>query len=273
MNMLTQDPLLSPAALALQSPALGTGETFAGGLPRLIAPGNDDNIQSQYPSSPSFASPSTFLDDLNPMQSPMSMLLGPLGGILQYLSSLISQLTGGSGINQPAQNEQYFGTASGGSNGDPHLSFNGSTWNNMQSQGDLLNSNSFWGGYRVSTQTTPPNAQGVTYNQSATIHTNFGGTTVTLDNAGNATIEQNGNSFAFAPGSTYDLGHGETATRNDDGSVSVTQLNGQGGQITTTMRHNGQGVDVNCSANNVDLGGALTSGAPPIGNPLPIRRY
>ena len=261
MNLSTQDTLLSPSALALQNPALDIGTEFAGGLPALPAMPGSDNIQSQYPSSSSFANPMTMLNDMNPMQSPLSMLLGPLGGLLQYLTSMLSQLGGGSGSNQPPQSEQYFGSASGGSNGDPHLSFNGSTWNDMQSQHDLLDSNSFWGGYRVSTQTTAPNAQGVTYNQSATVRTNFGGTSVTLDNAGNATITQNGASFALNPGSTFDLGNGEVATRNTDGSVSVTQTNRQGGEITTTLRDNGQGVDVNSTASNVDLGGALVRGA------------
>ena len=47
----------------------------------------------------------------------------------------------------PVRTEQYFQNASGGSVGDPHLSFNGKTWDNMGSQPDLLHSDSIPGGY------------------------------------------------------------------------------------------------------------------------------
>ena len=45
------------------------------------------------------------------------------------------------------------------------------SWDNMRSHADLLDSNSFAGGYRVATQVSQPNAQGVTMNQSASIAT------------------------------------------------------------------------------------------------------
>ncbi len=218
-----------------------------------------DNVSSQYPMQSPLGNIGNFLNDINPMQSPASMMLGPLGGLAQFLSQMIAQFFGnGCGGN----GEAYFNNADGGSVGDPHLSFNGSTWNNMGSQPNLLNSDSFYGGYQLSTQTTAPNENGVTYNQSATVATHFGGTQVTLDNAGNATVVQNGSSSSLAPGTTVDLGRNETVTRSQDGSLSIVCKNWQGGEITTTMRDNGAGVDVNTSAHDVNLGGALVDGAP-----------
>jgi len=246
-------PLMSEGLAAQLGDSEGTGGAGTFESPLLSGL---DNIASAYPQQQTPLQ--SLLNDLNPMQSPASMLLGPLGGIGQFLSQLISQFLG-NGNGQSG--EQYFNNASGGSNGDPHLSFNGSTWDNMGSQPDLLNSNSFHGGYQLSTQTTPPNAQGVAYNQSATVSTNFGNTQVSLDNAGNATIAQNGFSYPLQSGTTLDLGRGETVTRNQDGSLAITCANQHGGEITTTMRDNGQGVDVNTTAHNVDLGGALVNGA------------
>jgi hypothetical protein len=182
-----------------------------------------------------------------------SSLFGQIGALLQQLGQLLQQFMSGNG-------EHYFQNANGASTGDPHLSFNGSTWDNMQSQPNLLSSDSFPGGYRVSTQATPPNANGVTYNQSATITSNYGMTSVTLDKSGNATILQNGTSIPIQSGQTIDLGNGETVTRNQNGSLQIANVNGFGGTITTTLSLNANGVDVNSSASNVDLGGTLVNG-------------
>ncbi|HTU69304.1 MAG TPA: hypothetical protein VMF11_03195 [Candidatus Baltobacteraceae bacterium] len=190
---------------------------------------------------------------------------GGASSIVQQLMSMIQQLLeqmgfGAYGGTGASGNEQYFSSASGGSNGDPHLSFNGSTWNDMNSEPDLLNSDSIRGGYRLSTQTTAPNANGVTYNQSATVTTHRGQTQVSLDNNGNAAITQDGVTTSIAPGQTVQLGN-ETVTRNQNGSLRITCSNENGGQITTTMSDNGSGVDVNVSASSVDLGGTMVNGA------------
>lgn len=183
---------------------------------------------------------------------------GGLYQIVQQLMSIIAQLLGGASAYG---NQQYFTNASGGSNGDPHLSFNGSTWNDMQSEGDLLDSNSIPGGFRISTQTTTPNASGVTYNQQATVTTNFGNTRVSLDKNGNASYTQYGVTNTLAAGQSINLGNGESATLDRNGVLTITQQSPQGGCITTTMSQNGNGVNVNVTANDVDLGGALVSGA------------
>jgi hypothetical protein len=193
----------------------------------------------------------------NPFTSSFMQVGSQLGSWAQQAGSAISNWFNGS---PNYGSEQYFGSASGGSNGDPHISFNGNTWNDMQSEPDLLHSDSIPGGYQLSTQTTQPNANGVTYNQSATVTTHGGRTQVSLNNTGNAAITQDGMSQDLAPGQTVQLGN-ETITCNQNGSLQVTMQNAQGGQITTTMTQNGQGVDVNVSANNVDLGGAMVNGA------------
>jgi hypothetical protein len=208
---------------------------------------------------------------LNIIQQLLSALgLGGLGG------GLGSIFGNGNSWNAPQGNEQYFQSATGSSVGDPHLSFNGTTgaggndttkFDSMSGHSDLLDSDSFAGGYQISTGVTQPGANGVTYNQQATIATNFGNTQVCLDKNGNATIVQNGQTITLANGQSYDLGNGETVKRNADGSVVVNDSNGMGGNITTTLSVNGQGVNVNTQASNVDLGGDLLN---PPGQLVPL---
>ncbi len=246
------------------------------GGPALANPawgGNGDDISRMLP--PLAGSTNTFgpFGGLLGMLSG-SALLAPLGGLLQQIGSLLQQIFGGGQGGSPiggGSGEQFFSSATGGSTGDPHLSFNGRTWNDMQSESDLLHSDSFAGGFQLSTVTTPPDAHGITYNQSATIATGYGATSISLDKDGNASVQQNGATFAIVPGSNYDLGNGETVSRAADGTLTVTCANGQGGQIATTMSSNGTGVNVTTSASNVDLGGTLANGAPAGGSgPIPL---
>jgi hypothetical protein len=204
--------------------------------------------------------------------------LSMISQLMSTIQSLLSQMgyggtsnsNGWGGSTQP-WNEQHFTTASGGSVGDPHLSFNGSTWNDMNAEPNLLQSDSVHGGYQLSTQTTAPNAQGVTKNQQATVTSQNGQLQVSLNNAGQATITQNGYASGIAPGQTLQFGN-ETVACNADGSLTITNAAQNGGQITTTMSANDGGVDVNVSASNVNLGGALVDhNAPVIGHGM--RRY
>jgi len=175
----------------------------------------------------------------------------------------------------PYGNERYYGSATGASQGDPHLSFNGNTWDNMSSQPNLLQSNSFAGGYQISTQVTPP-SKGISYNQSATISMNGGNTTISMNNQGQASIEEYGQNLPISPGQTVQLGNGENVTCSQNGSLTVQAENGNGGQITTTLTQSGQGVNVKVNAQNVDLGGSLVTGggqAPPYAPPsVPVLR-
>ncbi len=194
-------------------------------------------------------------------------MFGPLMGVLQQLMQMLQSLMGygcnssyGSGNCSGGGNERYFQNASGSSEGDPHLSFNGSKWNSMASQPDLLNSDSFAGGFQISTQATPPNGKGVTWNQSATVSLNNGATTITMNDGGQPSITSNGQQISMARGQTLQLGDGESVTYEQNGSLRVCAQNGQGGRIDTTLTPNEDGVNVDVTAHDVDLGGALVNG-------------
>jgi hypothetical protein len=206
-------------------------------------------------------------------------------GIVSQLLSIVQQLLSMLGMGNMLGNlpgaEQTFQTATASSLGDPHLGFSGTTaggfnqqthFDSMSDHGDLLDSDSFAGGYRIATSVTQPGANGVTYNQQATVCTNFGSTQISLDRSGNATISQNGRTMSIADGQSVLLGGGESVTRNADGSLVIADANGLGGSITTTLSENGHGVDVTAQANDVDLGGdLLNQPQQPTSQPLPIR--
>ncbi len=199
----------------------------------------------------------------------MGAIQSAIQSIMGMLQQLMQMLGGSSGgAPGPIQNggKQFYQNATGSSTGDPHLAFNGTTSNgqtnngqfdNMNGQSDLLDSDSFGGGFQISTQTTAPNANGVTYNSSATVSTQNGAFAVSLDHDGDASILENGASISLQDGQTVDFGNGETVSRAQNGALTVTDNNGNGGQITTTLQSNGTGVDVNATAQNVDLGGDL----------------
>jgi|GEM_PF-1094785 len=218
----------------------------------------------------------------------------PVPGPLASISSLLMQLIGmlgallnGGGMpsgpgTPPGGQENYFSSAGGASTGDPHLSFSGQSasgtyggkWDSMAAHSDLLDSDSVPGGFAISTTPTSPNAQGITYNASASITTNGGSTVLTYGADGSATISQNGTTNALARGQNLSL-PGEEISWNADGSLSVNVDDGNGGDIATTLSRNGQGVDVRANAQNVDLGGDLVAGATqnppqPIGAPIPV---
>ncbi len=215
-------------------------------------------------------------------------------GIMQTLSNLMSQIAGlfgqsgasasnyGNGYAstgsqfQPQENAYTSATAS--STGDPHEAFNGTTstgvnqsgkWDSMKSHSDLLDSDSFRGGYQVSTTTTTPNSSGVTLNASATVTTHNGNDAVTLNNDGSYSVTENGQNVALTQGQATQIGRNETVTLNADNSLTIVDTNHQGGSLTTTLSKNGNGgVDVNASGSNVDLGGYLVNKtdqqAPPV---------
>jgi hypothetical protein len=211
-------------------------------------------------------------------------LFGPLMGILQQLMQMLQSLMGygcnapygTGGCPPPYGSERYFQNATGSSDGDPHLSFNGAKWNNMASQPDLLGSNSFPGGFQISTQVTPPNDKGVTWNQSATVSLNNGTTTIGMNDNGEASITSFGQSISIQRGQTLQLGDGDSVTYDENGSLRVIAQNGTGGRIETTLAPDGKGVNVEVTAHDVDLGGALVNGPaaapapPPIPAPYPV---
>ena len=186
---------------------------------------------------------------------------GGLNSILSQIMNLLQQLM--SALGSSAQ--PFFNSAQGSSQGDPHLAFDGTTGNgaqqarfdSMDDHPDLLDSNSFRGGFRIGTAVTQPDANGVTWNRRAAVTTNFGATQVSLDNHGDARVTRNGKSTTLAAGQSLQLGPHESVVRNADGSVVISDRNESGGSITTTLRDSGPGVDVSVSAQAVQLGGDL----------------
>lgn len=291
------DGSLAPNALSTPAGnAEYAGTLAAGGTTAVPA----DNISRFQPPSLNEGDASGGYVDYGGSNS-LQGLFGPLMGMLQQLMQMLQSLLGygcnnasgygagcppngsagcppyGNGNCGPYGNERFFKNASGSSDGDPHLSFNGAKWNNMASQPDLLNSNSIAGGFRVSTQVTPPNQKGVTWNQSATVSLNGGATNVTMNNNGEASITSYGQSVSIAKGQTLQLGDGESVTYEQNGSLEVTAQNGAGGRIATTLSPQGQGVNVDVTAHDVDLGGTLVNGYErrengpvPIDTPNPI---
>jgi hypothetical protein len=204
---------------------------------------------------------------------------GSIAGILTGLVSLLQQFVG-SFLNQnPAQGAQQKQpcAAAGGqaqrfenvdvsSTGDPHLATIGTRegpgggavdahWDSMSSQKDLVHSTQIDGGYRVSTAVTQPGANGITWNQSATVHANFNQDAVTMNRDGSFAIYDNGNEVALGKGESAVLSGGETVSENQDGSLIVSARSANGGTIATTLRANGQGVDVTTHAHELAVGG------------------
>jgi hypothetical protein len=276
---------LGPNSLSSLAGSSQEGPLFEGA----VAPATGDNISRFVPpwlNDGAAASPYGEASYDNPA---LQGLFGPLMGILQQLMTMMQSMMGyggssslyggnggcgspyaGNGNCQPRSGEQFFQNATGSSDGDPHLSFNGAKWNNMASQPDLLNSRSFSGGYRVSTQVTPPNNKGITWNQSATVSLNNGATTVTMNNNGEPTITSYGQPLSIARGQTLELGDGASVTCQQDGALRVTAQNARGGQISTTLSGRRNGVDVDVTAHDVDLGGALVDGGGPQPGPGPL---
>lgn len=194
-----------------------------------------------------------------------------ISGLFQQLGSMFgspSQTGSGSppqGSTSGGRPEAYFTNASASSVGDPHLAFDGTTgagatasdkWNSMTGHANLLSSDSFDGGYRVSTQTTAPNAKGIDYNDCATVTTDGGATAVSMQKDGAYSVTENGRSVSLTQGQSTSLGNGESVTLNSDGSLTVADANGSG-TISTTLKSTGSAVDVTNTAHDVDLGGFL----------------
>jgi hypothetical protein len=211
-----------------------------------------------------------------------------IAGILTGLVSLLQQLVG-SFLNQsqaqgPSQQQpcratggqQRFENVDVSSTGDPHLAAVGTRegpggggaidahWDSMTSQNDLVHSTQIDGGYRVSTAVTQPGANGVTWNQSATVHANFDQDAVTMNRDGSFAIFDNGSEVRLGKGESATLSGGETVSENQDGSLLVSARNATGGTIATTLRSNGQGVDVTTHAHELAVGGDAIAHAEPV---------
>ncbi len=212
---------------------------------------------------------------------------GAIAGILTGLVCLLQQLVG-SFLNQNQSQAQppnrscaaddpqrRFEDVDVSSTGDPHLAAIGTRegpggeravdahWDSMTSQDDLVHSTQIDGGYRVSTAVTQPGANGVTFNQSATVRANFDQDAVTMNRDGSFAIFDNGDEVRLGKGESATLSGGEMVSENQDGSLLISARSAGGGTIATTLRANGQGVDVTTHAHEIAVGGDAIAHADP----------
>lgn len=200
-------------------------------------------------------------------------LFAAIGNIVAQLQGLVAgYLNGG---QTAAAQPQIFTNLAVSSTGDPHLAAVGTRagggdanvddrFDSMTGHADLVDSGDVAGGYRVSTAVTQPDANGVTWNSSATVHANDGWDSVTMNKDGSFAISDDGNPVQLDAGHTAQLAGGETVTHNADGSLTVNATGMNGGTIATTMRASGSGVDVTTHAQNIAVGGDVVNhGAAP----------
>ncbi|HEY4442111.1 MAG TPA: hypothetical protein VGN14_16755, partial [Candidatus Elarobacter sp.] len=115
------------------------------------------------------------------------------------------------------------------------------------------------GGYAVSTVVTPINQYGVAYNDTATVTTNDGKDSVTLDRGGHLTIVSDGTTLA-QPESTAPiaLAGGAVVTIDASGNATVTAT-GAHGTVATVLVATGSGVDVHGSVAGFAIGGDIAT--------------
>jgi hypothetical protein len=278
-----------------QGPGLGTGFDLsaletpfgadngsvgnAGGFARAQAP---DGIARPWWASGAVSDNGSGTNQVSSLFGASSASNISIAGLITGLVSLLQQLVG-SFLNQsqnqtPAQNPaqpqnqtcsaggsgQRFDDLDVSSTGDPHLAATGTRegggavdahWDSMTSQNDLVHSTQIDGGYRISTAVTQAGANGVTSNQSATVHANFDQDAVTMNRDGSFAIYDNGAEVRLGKGESAVLSGGETVSENQDGSLVVGARSATGGTIATTLRANGAGVDVTTHAHEIAVGG------------------
>jgi hypothetical protein len=204
-----------------------------------------------------------------------SMISSLIGTVQQLVSSILGGNVPGAspppGAQTNASAQQFFANADVSSTGDPHLAIVGTRegpggntqvdqhFDSMTSHRDLLDSADVGGGYRVSTTVSPPDANGVTTNRSATVHAGFGQDAVTMRGDGSFSVVDDGGQIALGKGQTATLSGGETVTENQDGSLVVSARGSQGGSIATTLRAVDGRVDVTAHASGIDVGGDVVN--------------
>jgi hypothetical protein len=229
-------------------------------------------------------------NQLGGLFGPTNTANGSIAGILTGLVSMLQQLVS-SFLNQnqsqpqnqsptpwqnqpcaqPGAQQQRFADVDVSSTGDPHLAAVGTRegggapvddhWDSMTSQNDLVHSTQIDGGYRVSTAVTQAGTNGVTSNQSATVHANFDQDAVTMNRDGSFGIYDNGQEVRLGKGESAVLSGGETVSENQDGSLLVSARSATGGSIATTLRATGAGVDVTTHAHEIAVGGEAVAHA------------
>jgi hypothetical protein len=126
------DGPLGPNSLsAPNGSAQGEGALSQGAL----APAAGDNISRFVPPWYNGTATATPYADGYGNSGSLQGMFGPLMGVLQQLMGMLQSLMGygcnapySGGNCPPGGNERYFQNATGASDGDPHLSFNGQKW-------------------------------------------------------------------------------------------------------------------------------------------------
>lgn len=269
-------PQLAGAAAAAQGAAAGV---LADAISPTPQPGANALQQPGFAWPGSANGPGGFIAQF------MALIFSSYTQLAQYFSSLFGAPSQQPGSNPspvgpvPQPGQQFFTSATASSTGDPHDAFSGTfangqtldggRWNNMLNHPYLLNSDSFAGGFRISTNVTAPGQNGVTQNDYVAVESDFGRNVVTMNKDGSFSVVENGKSLDLGVGQTLSLGNSENVTLNADKSLTVVEQNGFGGQISATLRANGEGgVNVRASAQNVDLGGYLVERSE--GGPVPV---
>lgn len=250
----------------------GAGDVTPGARAPWTAPPAGDAIRSAWWSNPPVPGPGAAASPADAFAFVQSVV----ASLAQLVASLFANHGDDAHEGGP---QRAFGDADFSSTGDPHLAESGTYADgsqaaahrdSMTAHDDLLHSTSIDGGYRVSTAVTQPNAQGITWNQSATVHADGDQDRVTMAAGGGIAITDHGAAVSIAKGQSITLSGGEMVTENEDGSLAVTATNAQGGSISTTLRANGNGVDVTTHAHAVDVGGDIVdAGADPAPAPTP----
>ncbi|GAC1572104.1 MAG: hypothetical protein NVS3B7_02610 [Candidatus Elarobacter sp.] len=267
----SQWPGLARNLDTLPSPLAGSAARQAGGTAARLMGTNPDGLASPWWTCGTGAV-GTAIGSAGPLCSAADDGSGAtLSSLIASLIARLQRLVGGFVGESQAENgaQQRFASLDVSSTGDPHLAGSGTLsdsnapfaqkFDSMVSHDDLVHSTAIDGGYRVSTAVTQPGPNGVTTNQSATVHANYGWDQVTLNRDGSYAISDDGDMVEVAKGRSLQLSGGETVARNDDGSLTVTAENADGGTIATTMRANGGGVDVTTHAQAIAAGGDVVA--------------
>jgi hypothetical protein len=260
------------APAATDAVSYGPGYGFGGGFAGEASEGPTDLYGGSSSGSTGLGNFGNVMNGImNMLASALGSLSGMVGGSSTSGGGSPSQWPGSTAAGSLPQ--QYFANATASSVGDPHDAFDGTTargtsisnaWDDMNARPDLLASDSFAGGYRVSTTDTAPQANGVTYNSSATVSTDYGATKITMEANGSYQVTERGQNVTLAQGQAVPLDGTETVTLGADGSLAIADANASGGSITTTLASNGDGgVDVKTTAHDVDLGGYLVGRTDP----------
>ena len=213
---------------------------------------------------------------LQQLMQMLQSLMGYGGRAAPYGGSGSCPPYGGNGSCAPHGGERFFQNATARVEGDPHLSFNGSA---LEQHGFAARSAQLQLVCRrisnFDAESRRRTAAASTWNQSATVSLNDGATNVSMNNDGQRRSRVlRPTTVDLAPGQTLQLGNGESVTYDQNGSLASTRRTRRAA-ASRRPSPRGEGVNVDVTAHDVDLGGALVNGTQaqpgPVRDPMPAR--